>query len=81
MCIRDSSYMKMVYKYPIEAFPYDEIIQKNTERSKSEPEFEIVDTGIFNNNNYFDIFIEYAKINHDDFLIRVTAFNLSLIHI
>lgn len=71
------SYMKMVYKYPIEAFPYDEIIQKNTERSKSEPEFEIVDTGIFNNNNYFDIFIEYAKINHDDFLIRVTAFNRS----
>ena len=71
------SYMKMVYKYPISEFPYDEIIEENAKRSKSEPEFEIVDSGIFNDNKYFDIFIEYAKINHDDFLIRVTAINRS----
>ncbi|KEY18657.1 Glycosyl hydrolase family 63 C-terminal domain-containing protein [Kaistella antarctica] len=71
------SYMKMVYKYPISEFPYDELIAENKRRSKQEPEFELVDTGIFNDNNYFDIFIEYAKINHDDFLIRVTVKNRS----
>ncbi len=71
------SYMKMVYKYPINAFPYDELIHENRRRSKTQPEFEITDTGIFSRNQYFDIFIEYAKINHDDLLIRVTACNRS----
>ncbi len=71
------SYMKMVYKYPINEFPYDELIAKNAERDKTQPEFEIIDTGIFDDNEYFDIFIEYAKINHDDILIRVTASNRS----
>ncbi len=71
------SYMKMVYKYPINAFPYDELIHENGRRSKTQAEFEITDTGIFNRNQYFDIFIEYAKINHDDLLIRVTACNRS----
>lgn len=71
------SYMKMVYKYPIHAFPYDELIHENGRRSKTQAEFEITDTGIFNRNQYFDIFMEYAKINHDDLLIRVTACNRS----
>ena len=71
------SYMKMVYKYPINEFPYDDIIQENGRRGKTDPEFEIVDTGIFNNNQYFDIFIEYAKGAENDILIRVTAHNRS----
>ena len=71
------SYMKMVYKYPINEFPYDDLIAENGRRSMDEPEYELVDTGIFNDDNYFDIFIEYAKINHDDFLIRVTVNNRS----
>lgn len=71
------TYMKMVYKYPINKFPYEELISENQKRSKKEPEYEIIDTGIFNNNEYFDIFIEYAKVNHDDFAIRVTAVNRS----
>lgn len=71
------SYMKMVYKYPINAFPYEDLIAENGRRTKTEPEYEIADTGIFDDNEYFDIFIEYAKINHDDFCIRVTVVNRS----
>ena len=71
------SYMKMVYKYPSNAFPYDDLIAENARRSKKEPEHEIIDTKIFDNNEYFDIFIEYAKKDHDDILIRVTAINRS----
>lgn len=71
------SYMKMVYKYPINEFPYDDLIAENGRRSKHESEYELIDTGIFNDDRYFDIFIEYAKINHDDFLIRITATNRS----
>lgn len=71
------SYMKMVYKYPISAFPYDDLIIENQHRSRAEPEFELTDTGIFEDQNYFDIFIEYAKINHDDILMRITAVNRS----
>ncbi|WP_027376576.1 MGH1-like glycoside hydrolase domain-containing protein [Kaistella palustris] len=71
------SYMKMVYKYPINAFPYDDLIAENGRRSRSDPEYELVDTGIFNNNEYFDIFIEYAKIHFDDILVRVTVTNRS----
>lgn len=71
------SYMKMLYKYPINAFPYEDIITENGRRTKDDKEYEIVDTGIFENNEYFDIFIEYAKINHDDFCIRVTVTNRS----
>lgn len=71
------SYMKMVYKYPINEFPYQELIEENGRRTKQDPEYELADTGIFDNNEYFDIFIEYAKINHDDILIRVTVANRS----
>ncbi len=71
------SYMKMLYKYPINAFPYDEIINESLTRTKRDPEFELLDTGIFENDAYFDIFIEYAKVDKEDFLIRVTAINRS----
>ena len=71
------SYMKMVYKYPINEFPYDEIIAVNAQRSKQEPEFELFDTGIFNHDEYFDIFIEYCKANPNDILIRITVCNRS----
>ncbi len=70
-------YMKMVYKYPISRFPYEELVLVNASRSKREPEYEITDTGIFSNNEYFDLFIEYSKINHDDIAIRLTAVNRS----
>ena len=62
----------MVYKYPQNPFPYDELINVNSQRSNKEQEYELIDTGIFDNNEYFDIFIEYAKIHHDDILIRVS---------
>lgn len=71
------SYMKMLYKYPINAFPYDDIRSENAKRSKKQPEYELFDTGIFDKDEYFDIFIEYAKADHNDFLVRITVFNRS----
>lgn len=71
------SYMKMVYKYPINEFPYQALIEENGRRTKQDQEYELADTGIFDDDEYFDIFIEYAKINHDDILIRVTVANRS----
>jgi hypothetical protein len=69
------SYMKYLYKYPQEAYPYEELIRENRGRSKSEPEFELVDTGIFANNKYFDVFVEYAKDDVEDMCIRITVAN------
>jgi len=69
------SYMKMLYKYPQRAFPYVDLIENNRRRGKDDPEYELFDTGIFVENRYFDVFIEYAKASADDILIRVTAFN------
>ncbi len=71
------SYMRALYKYPQRAFPYDQLVQENRSRSRLIPEFELTDTGIFNNNEYFDIEIEYAKARPDDLLIRVTVNNRS----
>lgn len=71
------SYMKMLYKYPQNAFPYEDLIKTNAERSKQEPEYELIDTGIFDKNEYFDIFIEYAKADDQDILIRLTIVNKS----
>src|SRR5579871_530095 len=70
-----SSYLKYLYKYPQTAFPYAELVSKNAARSRHEPEFELVDTGIFNQNRYFDIFVEYAKAEAEDILVRVTVWN------
>ena len=69
------SYMKMLYKYPHAAYPYDWLVHENGRRSREEPEFELLDTGIFDNDEYFDIFIEYAKADMEDFFIRITVHN------
>ena len=69
------SYMKMLYKYPQAPFPYERLTLENARRSRSDPEFEILDTGVFDDGRYFDITIEYAKISPADILIRITAAN------
>ncbi len=69
------SYMKMLYKYPQRAFPYEDLIETNRKRGRSDPEYELFDTGVFDEKRYFDVFIEYAKAAPDDILIRITAVN------
>lgn len=69
------SYMKHLYKYPQNTFPYDDLIQTNRQRSKMEGEYELSDTGIFSDSRYFDVFTEYAKADEDDILIRITIHN------
>lgn len=69
------SYMKMVYKYPQNEFPYGWLVEENRRRGKLDPEFELIDTGIFNDNKYFDVFIEYAKADDQDILIKITIEN------
>ena len=69
------SYMKMLYKYPQAAFPYEHLVEQNQRRDKSEPEYELLDTGIFDDDRYFDIFVEYAMATPEDILIRITAHN------
>lgn len=68
-------YMKYLYKYPQAAFPYKDLVDKNSSRSKQEDEYEILDTGVFNDNRYFDIFIEYAKRTSEDIYIKIEIFN------
>ncbi len=69
------SYMKYLYKYPQCAYPYCELIERNRSRSREEMEYELLDTGIFNDNRYFDVFVEYAKEGPEDVLIRITVHN------
>jgi len=69
------SYMKYLYKYPQRAFPYTELVAENRRRSRQDPEFELADTGVFADNRYFDVFVEYAKASCNDILIRITAVN------
>ena len=69
------SYLKMLYKYPQAAFPYEQLLDENGRRGKKDPEYEIQDTGIFNENKYFDVFIEYAKDSPEDILLKITVFN------
>jgi len=69
------SYMKCLYKYPQAEFPYAQLVEENARRSRLDPEYELIDTGIFANNRYFDVFVEYAKSTPDDILIRITVFN------
>lgn len=71
------SYMKMLYKYPQQEFPYNKLVVETMRRSRYDPEFEIMDTGIFDKDEYFDIFIEYAKADENDLLIKVVAHNRS----
>jgi hypothetical protein len=69
------SYMKYLYKYPQAAFPYDNLVQTSRSRSRTELEYELIDTGVFDQNRYFDVFVEYAKANPDDVLVRITVHN------
>ena len=69
------SYMKQIYKYPQRAYPYGDLVETNGRRTREELEYELVDTGIFDDNRYFDVFIEYAKAGPDDILIRVSVHN------
>jgi hypothetical protein len=69
------SYMKYLYKYPQAAYPYADIVKTNQRRSRSEQEYELLDTGVFSGNRYFDVFVEYAKASPEDLLIRITACN------
>jgi hypothetical protein len=69
------SYMKFLYKYPQRAFPYEELVQVNRQRGRAQDEYELLDTGVFAEGRYLDVFVEYAKADPDDLLIRLTACN------
>jgi hypothetical protein len=69
------SYMKMLYKYPHAEFPYQKLIDGNSRSNRSEPEYELVDTGVFDEDRYFDVFIEYAKGDMDDICIKISVAN------
>ncbi|MGW3408137.1 MGH1-like glycoside hydrolase domain-containing protein [Streptomyces sp. NPDC000888] len=69
------SYMKYLYKYPQGAFPYDDLVAVNGARQRHEPEYELLDTGVFDEDRYFDVFVEYAKAGPEDLLIEITAHN------
>jgi hypothetical protein len=69
------SYMKYLYKYPQTAYPYMDLIRTNRRRSRTDYEYELLDTGVFNDNRYFDVFVEYAKASPDDILVEITVCN------
>jgi hypothetical protein len=69
------SYMKYLYKYPQAAFPYADLVETNSRRTREEMEYELLDTGVFDGDRYFDVFVEYAKGDTEDILIRITAIN------
>ncbi len=69
------SYMKYLYKYPQAAFPYGNLVETNRHRGRNEFEYELIDTGVFDQDRYFDVFVEYAKVSAEDLLIRITVYN------
>ncbi len=69
------SYMKYLYKYPQAAYPYSNLGETNRIRLRTQPEYELLDTGVFNDDRYFDVFVEYAKQDAEDILIRITVWN------
>src|SRR5262245_59939969 len=69
------SYAKMLYKYPQAAFPYEDLVKTNRARPSQEKEYELIDTGVFNQDRYFDVFVEYAKAAPEDILIRISVIN------
>ena len=69
------SYMKALYKYPQQEYPYSWLLDENRRRGKHDPEFELIDTGLFNEDKYFDVFTEYAKAGENDILIKITVHN------
>src|SRR5687767_3141628 len=69
------AYMKYLYKYPQAAFPYADLVETNRRRSRHEMEYELLDTGVFDQDRYFDVFVEYAKVAPEDMLIQITVCN------
>lgn len=69
------AYMKCLYKYPHAAYPYDSLVEVNKKRSRHESEYELIDTGVFDEDRYFDVFVEYAKKSPEDILILITVVN------
>ena len=69
------SYMKYLYKYPQTAYPYDNLVETNRRRSRQDFEYELIDTGVFDQDRYFDVFVEYAKASPEDILIQITIYN------
>jgi hypothetical protein len=69
------SYMKYLYKYPQQAYPYDNLVSTNRNRTRNDFEYELLDTGVFNDDRYFDVFVEYAKEAPENILIKITVFN------
>ena len=67
--------MKWLYKYPQAPYPYEDLLEKNRERDRTQREYELLDTGVFEGDRYFDVVVEYAKATADDLLIRITATN------
>ena len=69
------SYMRALYKYSQQEFPYEHLREESARRGRDQPEFELLDTGIFDDDRYFDVFVEYAKADPEDIAIRITAWN------
>jgi hypothetical protein len=69
------SFMKYLYKYPQAAYPYDLIVKTNRERNRTEKEYELIDTKVFDDDRYFDVFVDFAKSSPEDTLIQITAWN------
>src|SRR5262252_2685176 len=69
------SYMKWLYRYPQRAYPYEDLVRTNRERSRHELEYELIDTGVFDGDRYFDVLVEYAKATPEDILVQVSVVN------
>src|SRR5450631_1084194 len=69
------SYMKCLYKYPQAEYPYEQLLAENRKRTRQDPEYELLDTGVFAESRYFDVFVEYAKAAPEDILVRIEVFN------
>ncbi len=69
------SHMRMLYKYPQAPFPYTQLVEENRRRGRGEPEFELIDTGVFEGHRYFDVFVDYAKVDAEDLLMQITVVN------
>ena len=69
------SYMKFLYKYPQAAYPYADLVETNRRRTRNDMEYELLDTGVFDEDRYFDVFVEYAKAGPEDILVKITAVN------
>src|SRR6185369_3466874 len=74
-CTPTYSYMKCLYKYPQAEFPYTRLVEENQRRGHADPEFELIDAGVFDQDRYFDVFVEYAKADVNDILIRISVTN------